>query len=426
MADTKWRGAMIAIVFAMQGFGQFVAAIMTLIVTVAFKSKLEKAKSASTCDLECQQAVDIMWRIVLGFGGVPGWFALYYRLTIPETPRYTFDVRHDLEKATADAQRYRSGKRGEANPNKLQQARTRAEMMKYQKPLPSLGEFFRYFSHWRNAMILFGTAGSWFFLDIAFYGLGLNSSTVLTTIGFSRRSNVYEHLRNTATGQLVLVCAGAIPGYWFTVFTVDILGRKPIQMGGFVILTILFAVIGFGFKILSEETLLALYILSQFFFNFGKNTRANAHRTILTNELGPNATTFIIPGECFPTRLRATAHGVSAAAGKIGAVIAQVAFAPLVNRGATPKDPHPWLNRVMQIFALFMLCGTLTSFLVPETKRRTLEELAGENHENLAYELQFRSGFFNNRHSRDSSRKRVKRASFGGMSQKFFRLSGCS
>lgn len=32
----------------------------------------------------------------------------------------------------------------------------------------------------------------------------------------------------------------------------------------------------------------------------------------------------------------------------------------------------------MQIFALFMLCGTLTTFLIPETKRKTLEELAGE------------------------------------------------
>jgi len=32
----------------------------------------------------------------------------------------------------------------------------------------------------------------------------------------------------------------------------------------------------------------------------------------------------------------------------------------------------------MQIFALFMLCGTLVSFLIPETKGRTLEDLAGE------------------------------------------------
>jgi PHS family inorganic phosphate transporter-like MFS transporter len=32
----------------------------------------------------------------------------------------------------------------------------------------------------------------------------------------------------------------------------------------------------------------------------------------------------------------------------------------------------------MQIFALFMLCGTIVSFLLPETSGRTLEELAGE------------------------------------------------
>ena len=32
----------------------------------------------------------------------------------------------------------------------------------------------------------------------------------------------------------------------------------------------------------------------------------------------------------------------------------------------------------MQIFALFMLCGIGTTLLIPETKRKTLEELAGE------------------------------------------------
>jgi hypothetical protein len=32
----------------------------------------------------------------------------------------------------------------------------------------------------------------------------------------------------------------------------------------------------------------------------------------------------------------------------------------------------------MQIFALFMICGVVVSFLVPETKRQTLEALAGK------------------------------------------------
>lgn len=52
-----------------------------------------------------------------------------------------------------------------------------------------------------------------------------------------------------------------------------------------------------------------LYCLANFFQNFG-----------------PNVTTFIIPGEVFPTRYRATGHGISAACGKLGAIVAQVIF----------------------------------------------------------------------------------------------------
>ena len=36
----------------------------------------------------------------------------------------------------------------------------------------------------------------------------------------------------------------------------------------------------------------------------------------------------------------------------------------------------------MQIFALFMLIGFFLSWLIPETKGKTLEELCGENNEN--------------------------------------------
>jgi nitrate/nitrite transporter NarK len=159
---------------------------------------------------------------------------------------------------------------------------------------------------------------------------------------------------------------------------------------------------------------------------------------LTTTTAGPNATTFIVPAECYPTRIRATAHGVSAAAGKIGATIAQLAFEPLVSKGATEKDPHPWLDKVMQIFALFMLCGLLISFLIPETKRKTLEELAGENEQNRAYELRFVSGFFRQeKHdsvhdvtARASSRSlrgrgsRGRRGSLGGIYHKYFRFSG--
>jgi PHS family inorganic phosphate transporter-like MFS transporter len=179
-------------------------------------------------------------------------------------------------------------------------------------------------------------------------------------------------------GNLILVCAGAIPGYWFTVATVDTIGRKPIQMAGFLILTIIFFIIGGAYDHLKKYHggLLALYVLAQFFFNFG-----------------PNATTFIVPGECFPTRYRSTSHGISAAAGKVGAIIAQCVFGPLIHKGAKPgSSDSPWLNHVMQIFGGFMFCGLLTTWLIPETKRRTLEELSREDHgsvyENLTPHLQ--------------------------------------
>jgi PHS family inorganic phosphate transporter-like MFS transporter len=192
-------------------------------------------------------------------------------------------------------------------------------------------------------------------------GLGLNSATVLTAIGYGKGPTVYRILYNIAAGNAILVCAGAIPGYWLTVATVDTIGRKPIQLVGFCILTVLFIVWGFAYQHLSGHAMLALYVLVQLFFNFG-----------------PNATTFITPGECFPTRYRSTSHGISAASGKVGSIIAQAAIAPLRTRGATAKNANPWQNHVMQIYSLFMFLGIFTTLLTPETKRITLEKLAGE------------------------------------------------
>lgn len=71
-ATTKWRGAMMGAVFAMQGIGQLAASMIALIVTSGFKESLLTAKSASACDGVCKVAVDKMWRIIIGFGAVPG------------------------------------------------------------------------------------------------------------------------------------------------------------------------------------------------------------------------------------------------------------------------------------------------------------------------------------------------------------------
>ena len=365
-AMTKWRGGMMGAVFAMQGIGQLGAALCALAVTVAFKGKLA-GQQVDACDIECKIAVDRMWRIIVGFGAVPACITLYYRLTIPETPRYTFDVEleieGDVETGEADGPKLESGPSGNADVAEITRIQTQAAAAtEAEIPHASWSDFCGHYCQWRYSKILLGTAGSWFLLDVAFYGLGLNNSIILDAIGYSSRTDVYEKLYNNAVGNLILICAGSIPGYWMTVFTVDSIGRKPIQLMGFILLTILFCIIGFGFHLLTGYALLGLYVLCQFFFNFG-----------------PNATTFIVPGECFPTRYRSTSHGVSAASGKVGAIIAQVLIGPLRARGnPTPENQSPWMNRVMQIFAGFMFTGIFTSLLIPETKRKSLEGICGE------------------------------------------------
>jgi MFS transporter, PHS family, inorganic phosphate transporter len=134
-------------------------------------------------------------------------------------------------------------------------------------------------------------------------------------------------------GNIILSLAGLIPGYWLSVAFIDTIGRKKLQICGFLILTVIFSIFGFGFYAISPGGLVALVCLANFFCNFG-----------------PNTTTFIVPGEVFPTRYRSTGHGISAASGKIGAIISQAFIGPLRNQGGS----NNFLNHVMQIFALFM------------------------------------------------------------------------
>lgn len=370
-STTKWRGAIMGAVFANQAFGQIAAGIVALILVAGYKHDLIDAKDGKSCGIKCQKACDQMWRVLIGLGAVPGAVALYFRLTIPESPRYTLDISNDLSKGTADISKFVSGEHGNADLDqiaRLERAPTAVEAVDIQAPKASFKDFWRHFGQWKYGKILLGTAGSWFCLDVAFYGLGLNTAVILQAIGYAGSENIYTKLYNTAVGNLILICAGSLPGYWVSVFTMDIIGRKPIQLFGFFILTVLFCVIGFAYHRLTDHGLLGLYVVCQFFQNFG-----------------PNTTTFVVPGECFPTRYRSSAHGISAAAGKVGAIIAQTALGTLIDHNCARdgKKKNCWLPHVMEIFALFMLVGLFLSFLIPETKRMTLEEVTEKYHDEI-------------------------------------------
>jgi len=363
-AATRIRGRMMTAVFANQGWGQFTAALVALIVVEAYKTSIQNGPSTGA------PKVDYCWRLLIGLGCVPGVIALYFRLTIPETPRFTMDVERNVQQASQDVDTFMTTGRYYVDPD--------AVIQRVDAPKASWNDFINHFGQWKNGSVLLGTAYSWFALDIAFYGLGLNSSVILSAIGFGGISGqaskklghggtIYKNLYNISVGNLILSVAGLIPGYWVTFLFIDSWGRKPIQLMGFIILTIIFCCMGFGYDKLithgssgTKDIFVWLYCMANFFQNFG-----------------PNTTTFIVPGEAFPTRYRSTAHGISAASGKLGAVVAQVGFARLKDIGG----PNHFVKHILELFAFFMMTGIFSTLLIPETKGLTLEELSNERQE---------------------------------------------
>src|SRR5207244_4341301 len=77
-ATASRRGAMVAAVFAMQGFGILAASIVSLVLLTADQVNL-RASPPNPNSLE------MCWRLLIGFEGIPALIALYFRATIPET-----------------------------------------------------------------------------------------------------------------------------------------------------------------------------------------------------------------------------------------------------------------------------------------------------------------------------------------------------
>jgi MFS transporter, PHS family, inorganic phosphate transporter len=201
---------MMAAVFSMQGLGQLCAGLIALITCAGFKESLITSKDAAHCTGVCGLAVDKMWRIIIGFGAVPGCIALYYRLTIPETPRYTFDVARDLVKGGSDAKAYLSGV-AEGVPDEVERVKAvAADSANMEIPQASWSDFIQHYSKWKYGSVLLGTAGSWFLLDVAFYGLGLNNAVILQAIGFSGgRCAIILDSRSTLTGAAMCTTRSA-------------------------------------------------------------------------------------------------------------------------------------------------------------------------------------------------------------------------
>ena len=110
--------------------------------------------------------VDYCWRILIGLGCIPGVVALYFRLTIPETPRFTMDIERNVKQAVQDIDNVIATGTFYVDPD--------AAVQRVQAPKASRRDFIEHFGKWENFKILFGTAYSWFALDVCLVFPGLD------------------------------------------------------------------------------------------------------------------------------------------------------------------------------------------------------------------------------------------------------------
>ena len=251
----------------------------------------------------------LTWRLLLALGAIPAVAALWLRRTVPEPPRY-------------QVQRPRP-------PSAVGGA---AELLTSRTLLATLA----------------GTAGCWFLLDYAYYGNTISTPQILALIA-PRASQT-----TTIAIELAIFAVAAVPGYVLAIARIDRIGHRRLQLVGFTLMGACFAVIGLvpGMTTAVVPFLLA-YGISYFFTQFG-----------------PNMTTFVLPGELFPTRLRATGHGISAGVGKLGAFIGVFLFPFL--QGTLG------LRGTLLLTAGISVLGALLTLILSEPAGRTLEEISAK------------------------------------------------
>lgn len=125
--------------------------IVSLVVLQAFKE---------TIIAEGAPALNICWRILAGFGAIPALAAVYWRLTIPETPRYAMDVLEDVDRGVNATEAFLSRKDVRDIAAVDTSAKDSTTFGAYRKAFAS------YFSRWVNLKVLLGCSLTWFFLDI--------------------------------------------------------------------------------------------------------------------------------------------------------------------------------------------------------------------------------------------------------------------
>jgi putative MFS transporter len=182
--------------------------------------------------------------------------------------------------------------------------------------------------------------GVWVALNISYYGLFLWLPFVLNGDKFT--IDLYLLLTLSALSQF--------PGYAAAIWLVERIGRKP-TLAAFLLLG---GLSGYSFAAADSAT---VYVISLFFVGFFN--------------LGAWGVVYTYTPEMYPTRLRGTGAGWAAACGRVFAFLAPLSIAYQIAVFGGDQT-------VFVVFTVVMVLGGLVVLaLGPETRGRSLEEVAG-------------------------------------------------
>ena len=305
--DRLHRGRKVTSAFLMQGWGQFFNQALLIILLLIFHHGSGNAPYSPV-------AVQWTYRVSFAIPAVGTLWLVYYRI-------------YKMKAAS----------------NQLNIAKARAHVTGYDKE--SLALTLKYFGP-----RLLATAGGWYANDVFFYGNKLFQGQFIKVILPGTTSVVPNWLYNLINVGVSLV------GYYLASFLIDnkLYGRKWMQMVGFGADFILFVIPAFKYSFFTSKAHItafqAMYFLSSFF-----------------NQFGPNAVTFLVAAEVFPTPIRATAHGFSAAVGKLGALTAGVLYNYIDTQ--TKFYVVPWFGLAGMLLTILFLPDT-TGLDLKEQERR--------------------------------------------------------
>eukprot|EP00466_Bigelowiella_natans_P006741 jgi/Bigna1/86371/estExt_fgenesh1_pg.C_100061 len=156
---------------------------------------------------------------------------------------------------------------------------------------------------------LIGTGGSWLIYDVVYYGTSLFSPTIVAKI-FGEGNDLFKE-----SWQNIIVTSAGLPAIVAGIYCQQQFGSKTLQVWGFLFIAACFFLLGGCYNSFGPKSTFGLYILLLFSLNFG-----------------PNITTFILPAEVYPPKVRSTMNGISAAMGKLGAIIGTYIYQPIYDR----------------------------------------------------------------------------------------------